>query len=175
MHERNPPNISNEPRYTDGSAFTNFDTDLSTAKSSILEFNGVLRSGEHGYTKSGQENEDLTTPREATATAVQQDGETAVGNSERLKETARENTQSSPALPSGYLNISADALDSNEQYLQSEPGPSESPTIDRLNSLMETDTTSFFLVDDTMDFPFLSTDMLLWDIGGLIGNGEVQS
>ncbi|UZP41761.1 hypothetical protein NXS19_009577 [Fusarium pseudograminearum] len=51
VHKSNPPSISNEPRYTDFAAFSQFGVDSDLAKASILEFTRILRSGESGYVK----------------------------------------------------------------------------------------------------------------------------
>ncbi|QGI93732.1 hypothetical protein CEK26_006801 [Fusarium fujikuroi] len=67
VHKRNPPVISGEPKYMDVSALVDFDVDASLAKSTILQFAGMLRSDENGYVKAGDETSDPTTTTAANS------------------------------------------------------------------------------------------------------------
>lgn len=59
VHEKHPPLIQDEPKNSDISAFTGFRVNTLHARSSILEFAGILRSRGHGYVNSGEESSDL--------------------------------------------------------------------------------------------------------------------
>lgn len=63
VHKRNPPRISNEPKYANISPFVSFGINTDLAKASILEFTGILRSNEGGFVKPGEEAFTLTTEK----------------------------------------------------------------------------------------------------------------
>lgn len=140
MHKRNPPTISNEPKYADVSAFVDFAADADLARSSILEFTGILRSANGGYVKPGEESHDLTANSTSQRTTTRSDGTRNV-------------------RPSSLSELA----DVDSQPYSLELGGNEWSTFDVFNSLFDADITSLFPLDDTLDlsafdFNFLTAD-----------------
>ncbi|XEV06097.1 hypothetical protein FSHL1_011384 [Fusarium sambucinum] len=149
VHKANPPNISNEPRYTDFSAFLHFGADSDLAKASILEFTGILRSSEGGYVKPGEESRDLITGKIRTDFSAQMSLPSNVSLDEMVHDT--------------QLDISTmAALDSQVTDLSG--FGSEWPAFDVINSLMDADFTSAFAMDNDIDLAGFQTDFLTWDM-----------
>ncbi|KAJ4025669.1 hypothetical protein NW752_003143 [Fusarium irregulare] len=132
VHNRNPPTISNEPKYADASAFVDFGVDADLAKASILEFTGILRAGNGGYLKPGEESHDLTIKSTSPQTTAQSD-EAVTDLSESMQ-------------PSGLSELAH----VSQPYLL-EPGGSEWPTFDVFNSLLDADITTLMPIDDNLD------------------------
>ncbi|CEI69321.1 unnamed protein product [Fusarium venenatum] len=148
VHKANPPNISNEPRYTDSSAFLHFGADSDLAKASILEFTGILRSSEGGYVKPGEESRDLMTGKISTDLSAQMSLSSNASLDEMVHDT--------------HLDISTmAALDSQVTDLSG--FSSEWPALDVINSLMDADLTSAFAMDNNIDLAGFETDFLTWD------------
>ncbi|KAI1016866.1 hypothetical protein LB504_007077 [Fusarium proliferatum] len=137
VHKRNPPVISGEPKYMDISALVDFDVDASLAKSSILQFAGMLRSDENGYVKTGDETSD------PTITVASSSGEAF----DRAANTTYPNTII-PQTPK-----------------QHQSGSSEWPTFDIFNSLIDADMAGLVSVDNNLDLSFLDADQTSWDFG----------
>ncbi|KAF5587523.1 hypothetical protein FPANT_6868 [Fusarium pseudoanthophilum] len=140
VHKRNPPIIAGEPKYMDISALVDFDVDASLAKSSILQFAGMLRSDENGYVKAGEETSDPTVPR---AVGVPTDTQISA-------DTA--NTSN----PNTILPLPPNQFSS---------GLNEWPTLDVFNSLIDADMAGLFPIDDNLDLSFLDVDQTSWEFG----------
>ncbi|KAF5705763.1 hypothetical protein FMUND_11931 [Fusarium mundagurra] len=139
VHKRNPPTISGEPKYVHVSALVDFDVNASLAKSSILQFAGMLRSDENGYVKAGDESSDPTISTGCDASSKPQTSDTA--------NTSDPNTIL-PQLPNQFVS------EANEW-----------PTLDIFNSLIDADMTSLFPIDNNSDLSFLDADQTSWDFG----------
>ncbi|KAG9500779.1 hypothetical protein J7337_006459 [Fusarium musae] len=139
-HKRNPPVISGEPKYMDISALVDFDVDATLAKSSILQFAGMLRSDEDGYVKAGNETSDPTVPKGGDASSDRQ-------TPDRTANTSDPNTIL-PPTPTQFCS-----------------GPSEWPALDIFNSLIDADMAGLFSIDDNFDLSFLDADQNSWDFG----------
>ncbi|KAF5686683.1 hypothetical protein FDENT_5686 [Fusarium denticulatum] len=137
VHKRNPPVIAGEPKYLNVSILTDFDVDASLAKSSILQFAGMLRSDENGYVKAGDETSDPTISEGGDASSDRQ--------------------TSNPANTSNPNTILPQIPD------QSTSGPSEWPTLDIFNSLIDADMAGLFPNDDNFDLSFLDADQTSLD------------
>ncbi|KAF5623176.1 uncharacterized protein FTJAE_10699 [Fusarium tjaetaba] len=140
VHKRNPPMIAGEPKYMDISALVDFDVDASLAKSSILQFAGMLRSDENGYVKAGDETSDPTVSIDGPNSDDPQ-------TPDRTANTSKPNT----ILPQTPNQFSS--------------GPNEWPTLDIFNSLIDADIAGLFPIDDNFDLSFLDADQTLWDFG----------
>ncbi|KAF4435115.1 hypothetical protein FACUT_7416 [Fusarium acutatum] len=140
VHKLNPPVISGEPKYMDISALVDFDVDASLAKSSILQFAGMLRSDEDGYVKAGDETLDPTISS----------GGDVLSNSQALDDTANTNN------PNTILPQTPKQLNS---------GPNEWPALDIFNSLIDADMAGLFPIDDNFDLSFLDADQTSWGLG----------
>ncbi|KAH7177272.1 hypothetical protein DER46DRAFT_118490 [Fusarium sp. MPI-SDFR-AT-0072] len=140
VHKHNPPIISGEPKYMDISALVDFDVDASLAKSSILQFAGMLRSNENGYVKAGDETSDPTISRGGDMSSNPQ-------TSDHTANTSNPNT----IIPQTPKQLNS--------------GPSEWPTLDIFNSLIDADMAGLFSVDDDFDLSFLDADQTSWDLG----------
>ncbi|KAF5530057.1 hypothetical protein FNAPI_13679 [Fusarium napiforme] len=141
VHKRNPPVVSGEPKYMDMSALVDFDVDASLAKSSILQFAGMLRSDEDGYVKAGEETSDPTVPK---------GGDASFGHRQtpdRAANTSNPNTIL-PRTPTQFGS-----------------GPNEWPALDIFNSLIDADMAGLFPIDDNFDLSFLDADQTSWDFG----------
>ncbi|EWG42668.1 hypothetical protein FVEG_04420 [Fusarium verticillioides 7600] len=132
-HKRNSPVISGEPKYMDISALVDFDVDATLAKSSILQFAGMLRSDEDGYVKAGNETSDPTVPKNSDASSDRQ-------TPDRTANTSDPNTIL-PRTPTQFCS-----------------GPSEWPALDIFNSLIDADMAGLFSIDDNFDLSFLDAD-----------------
>ncbi|CCT66802.1 uncharacterized protein FFUJ_12968 [Fusarium fujikuroi IMI 58289] len=135
VHKRNPPVISGEPKYMDVSALVDFDVDASLAKSTILQFAGMLRSDENGYVKAGDETSDPTT--------------TTAANSGEAFDRAANTTYPNTIIPQTPKQLDA--------------GSSEWPTFDIFNSLIDADMAGLFSVDNNLDLSFLDADQTSWN------------
>ncbi|RMJ08428.1 hypothetical protein CDV36_011955 [Fusarium kuroshium] len=180
IHQRNPPIVSNEPKYADITEFTSFKGDASLARPSILEFTGVLRSSEGGYVRPGEESNTLKLESD--------DGDvgpscTSFLVAEPLAEAIAKNTEG----PEVELGPSSDAanwrsLDYTEpkcsdlqqatrpnglqnltERQQSDAAAIEWPTLDLFNSLFDAEMANFF--PDTMSInpSLLDMEPLAWD------------
>ncbi|KAM0329645.1 hypothetical protein ACHAPQ_006714 [Fusarium lateritium] len=160
MHNQNPPILSNEPRFTDGVVLANFNVDLRPAKSSILEFTGILRSRDNGYVKPGEENHDLSSMQQNT-TALPQKSTDGVDT--------QPETHTIENRPLGGLRPQSDAFYTNVEQLQTvnqlNLGGNEWPTLDMFGSLLDADMTRLLPMGDDVDFSFLNTDAMAWDLG----------
>ncbi|KAF5563803.1 hypothetical protein FPHYL_5000 [Fusarium phyllophilum] len=141
VHKRKPPVISGEPRYMDISVLVDFDIDASVAKSSILQFAGMLRSHENGYVRAGDETSDPTTTTAASSGDMFAD----LQASDHTANTGNPNT----IIPQ-----------TSSQFVS---GPNEWPTLDIFNSLIDADMAGLFPVDDNFDLSFLDADQTSWD------------
>jgi hypothetical protein len=150
VHKREPPRLSNEPKYADFSAFLEFGADLDLAKASILEFTGILRSGESGFVKPGEESRDLI----ARETIVNPSAERSFEGNGSLN-------QSSGDIQPDFSAIAA--LDSQFPSFSGTES-SEWSTFDVFNSLLDADMTSLFPLDDNIDLSGFDIDFLAWDI-----------
>ncbi|SPJ78268.1 uncharacterized protein FTOL_06657 [Fusarium torulosum] len=159
MHKRNPPLIPNEPRYTDGSVFSSFNTDLLAAKSSILEFTGILRSGDNGYVKPGEESRNLS--------SIQPDSNSSSQNPSDEVNTQPE-TSITESRPREGLHEPPDALyiskEQSQAVSQLDLGGNEWPTLDMFSSLLDSDMTSLLPMGENVDFSFLNTDVMAWGL-----------
>ncbi|RFN45506.1 hypothetical protein FIE12Z_10269 [Fusarium flagelliforme] len=138
VHKRNPPTISNEPKYAGISPFVDFGAETNLAKASILEFTGILRSDNGGYVKPGEESRDLT------AKTTEDDG--------TMTDSSRD------VQPFIFSEV-----DYTQQSSLPETVGSEWPTFDVCNSLLDADITTLLPMDDTLDlsafdFNFLTAD-----------------
>ncbi|KAH7246538.1 hypothetical protein BKA59DRAFT_200794 [Fusarium tricinctum] len=160
MHKRNQPVISNEPRYTDGSVFYSFNADLLAAKSSILEFTGILRSGDNGYVKPGEESRDLS--------SIQPDS-TTVPQSPNHGVDRHFESHTTESRPSGKLQARPDTpctnMEQQQVVGQLNLGGNEWPTLDMFGYLLDADMTSLLPMGENVDFSFLNTDMTSWGLG----------
>ncbi|KAF4448234.1 hypothetical protein F53441_8341 [Fusarium austroafricanum] len=160
VHKRNPPKISNEPKYADASVFTDFTIDASLAKVSILEFTGILRSGEHGFVKPGEETQDPTSDMIGDAAIVEPGPMTESHDINELSDV-----QASAGSHSGDLGesgcIGADLPMTRDQIY---PGFDQWPAFDVFNSLFNADITSLLPMNDDLDLSFLETDLFSWDL-----------
>jgi hypothetical protein len=150
VHKQNPPIISGEPKYMDASALVNFDVDASLAKSSILQFAGMLRSDENGYVKSGDEASDPTLA------------------SARISGDMTSDPQGAEGGPLQNLNVPTNTSNPNTMLPQTpklNPGPSEWPTLDIFSSLIDADMAGLFPSNDDFDLSFLDADQTSWDLG----------
>ncbi|KAF5575499.1 hypothetical protein FPCIR_13121 [Fusarium pseudocircinatum] len=143
VHKRNPPIIAGEPKYMNVSVLIDFDVDASLAKSSILQFAGMLRSDESGYVKAGDETSDPTISTNYSDGKMLSD----LHISDHPANTSNPNTVF-PQIPN-----------------QSTSGPSEWPTLDIFNSLIDADMAGLFPIDDNFDLSFLDADQTSWDFG----------
>ncbi|PNP78040.1 hypothetical protein FNYG_08766 [Fusarium nygamai] len=139
VHKRNPPVISGEPKYIDISTLVDFDVDASLAKSSILQFAGMLRSDENGYVKAGDETSDPTVSIDGPNSPDPQ-------TSDHPANTCNPNT----ILP--------------QTATQPESGPNEWRALDIFNSLIDADMAGLFPIDDNFDLSFLDADQTSWDL-----------
>lgn len=136
-HKCNPPVISGEPKYMDISALVDFDVGASLAKSSILQFAGMLRSDENGYVKAGNETSDPTI--------------TIAASSGEALDRAANTTYPNTIIPQPPKQLDAES--------------SEWPTFDIFNSLIDADMAGLFSVDNNLDLSFLDADQTSWDFG----------
>ncbi|KAM0353145.1 hypothetical protein ACHAP4_008382 [Fusarium culmorum] len=150
VHKSNPPRISNEPRYTDFAAFSQFGVDSDLAKASILEFTRILRSSESGYVKPGEESRDLITSKASTESSAQM----SISGDASLNQMFQDTQPGIPMMT---------ALDSQFTGLSSSMG-NEWPAFDVFNSLWEADITSIFFMDDNVDLAGVDADFLAQDI-----------
>lgn len=160
MHKRSPPVLSNEPRYTDGSVLATFNADLLAAKSSILEFTGILRSGDNGYVIPGEESRDLSSIESDSTTLTQ-------SSSHGVNIQFETHTTEDP--PQERSQAPQDALYTNMEQLQAggllDLGGNEWPTLDMFGSLLDANMTSLLPMGENVDFSFLNTDMTSWGLG----------
>ncbi|KAF5632721.1 hypothetical protein F52700_6258 [Fusarium sp. NRRL 52700] len=140
VHKRNPPTVCDEPKYMDIAALVDFEVDASLARSSILQFAGMLRSDENGYVKAGDETPDPTISSNGDVLSNPQ-------ASDQAPNTNNTNTIT-PQTPK-----------------QLDPGPSEWPTLDIFNSLIDADMAGLFPFDDNVDLSFLDANQTSWDFG----------
>ncbi|CZR39140.1 uncharacterized protein FPRO_05668 [Fusarium proliferatum ET1] len=145
VHKRNPPVISGEPKYMDISALVDFDVDASLAKSSILQFAGMLRSDDNGYVKAGDETSDPTTT-------------TAAGSG---------NVLSNPQLSDLTANTSNPSTIIPQTPIQLDSGSIEWPALDIFNSLIDADMAGLFSIDDNFDLAFIDADQTSWDFASM--------
>jgi len=129
------------------SALVDFDVDASLAKSSILQFAGMLRSDENGYVKAGDETSDPTIASVADSGDITLDRQASRSFLDHSANTNNPNT-TLPQTPNQFAS-----------------GPSEWPTLDIFNSLIDADMAGFFPVDDNFDLSFLEADQTSWDLG----------
>ncbi|CAJ0552245.1 Ff.00g062240.m01.CDS01 [Fusarium sp. VM40] len=162
-HKRDPPIISNEPRYTDGSVFSTFNVDLLAAKSSILEFTGILRSGDNGYVKSGEESLDLSSIQPDSTTLCQSPNPVV---DTKLETHTMENRPLERTPHTPHTN-----MEQQQAVGQLDSGGNEWPTLDIFGSLLDADITSFLSMGENVDFSFLNTDMTSWGFGDEIQKG----
>lgn len=132
MHKRNPPTISNEPKYAGVSVFLDFGIEADLAKASILEFTGILRSSNGGYVKPGEESRDLTANPTSQQTTAESDG--------IVTDTSRD------IQPPNFSEVAY-----TQQSSLPETVGSEWPTFDVFNSLLDADITTLLPMDDTFD------------------------
>ncbi|KAM0208400.1 hypothetical protein ACHAQD_011609 [Fusarium lateritium] len=160
MHNRNPPILSNEPRFTDGVVLATFNVDLRAAKSSILEFTGILRSRDNGYVKPGEENHDLSSCQQNT---------TALPQNPSFEVDTQLETHNIENKPLEGSHPQPDAFYTNDEQLQTmnqlDLGGNEWPTLDVFGSLLDADMTRLLPMGDDVDFSFLNTDVMAWDLG----------
>ncbi|QGI62845.1 hypothetical protein CEK27_006816 [Fusarium fujikuroi] len=145
VHKRNPPVISGEPKYMDISALVDFDVDASLAKSSILQFAGILRSDENGYVKAGDETSDPTMT-------------TAPGSGSALFDFQASDHAANTSNPSTIIPQTPKQLDS---------GSIEWPALDIFNSLIDADMAGLFSIDDNFDLAFIDADQTSWDFASI--------
>ncbi|KAK2676941.1 Zn(2)-C6 fungal-type DNA-binding domain [Fusarium oxysporum f. sp. vasinfectum] len=126
VHKRNPPRICGEPKYMNISALVDFDVDASLAKSSILQFAGMLRSDENGYVKAGDETSDPTIASVADSGDITLDCQASRSFLDHSANTNNPNT-TLPQTPNQFAS-----------------GPSEWPTLDIFNSLIDADMAGLF-------------------------------
>ncbi|KAF5233563.1 hypothetical protein FAUST_8107 [Fusarium austroamericanum] len=150
VHKSNPPCISNEPRYTDFSAFSQFGVDSDLAKASILEFTRILRSGESGYVKPGEESRDLIASKAPTESSAQM----SISGDASLDQVFQDTQPGISTMT---------ALDSQFTGLSSSMG-NEWPAFDVFNSLWDVDITTLFFMDNNVDLAGVDTDFLARDI-----------
>ncbi|KAF5606598.1 uncharacterized protein FSUBG_5997 [Fusarium subglutinans] len=141
VHKRNPPVIVGEPKYMDISALVDFDVDASLAKSSILQFGGMLRSGENGYVRAGDETSD------PTITTAASGGDVLAGL--QALDHAPNTNNPNTIIPQTPRQLNT--------------GSSEWPALDIFNSLIDADMAGLFPVDDNFDLSFLDVDQTSWD------------
>ncbi|KAF4963112.1 hypothetical protein FSARC_8825 [Fusarium sarcochroum] len=171
VHKRNPPKISNEPKYADISVFIDFEVDASLAKASILEFTGILRSDEHGFTKPGQESSDLRTVivqhgRDATVETHKQHGVDVTSSIQASGDLSSESSN----LPMDITRPDTELALSPDRFVS---GASEWPTFDVFSSLFDADMTSLLPQDQNLDLSFLTTDPVSWDLFNAAGNQDI--
>ncbi|KAF5536616.1 hypothetical protein FMEXI_10215 [Fusarium mexicanum] len=142
VHKRNPPVIAGEPRYMDISALIDFDVDASLAKSSILQFGGMLRSDENGYVRAGDETSDPTITAAVSGGNVLPDRQAL----DHAPNTDNPNT----IIPQTPRQLNT--------------GSSEWPALDIFNSLIDADMAGLFPFDDNFDLSFLDVDQTSWDL-----------
>lgn len=147
VHKRNPPRVCGEPKYMNISALVDFDVDASLAKSSILQFAGMLRSDENGYVKAGDETSDPTIASVADSGDITLDRQASRSFLDHSANTNNPNT-TLPQTPNQFAS-----------------GPSEWPTLDIFNSLIDADMAGLFPIDDNFDLSFLEADQTSWDLG----------
>ncbi|KAF4339116.1 hypothetical protein FBEOM_6934 [Fusarium beomiforme] len=149
VHKRRPPKISGEPKYMDNSVLVDFEVDASVAKSSILQFAGMLRSDENGYVKPGDESSD------PTSSAINECGDIALD----------------AQVSEGLTCISTDTTHPNTIFPQSpkqlNSTVSEWPTLDIFNSLIDADMAGLFPMDENFDLSFLDTDQTSWALNSM--------
>lgn len=120
------------------------DSDL--AKASILEFTRILRSGESGYVKPGEESRNLITSKAS------------------MESSAQVSISGDASLDQMFQGTQPDistmtALDSQFTDFSSSMG-NEWPVFDVFNSLCEADITSLFFMDDNVDLASVDTDFI---------------
>ncbi|KAF5982512.1 hypothetical protein FBULB1_4271 [Fusarium bulbicola] len=142
VHKCNPLVIAGEPRYVDISALVEFDVDASLAKSSILQFGGMLRSDENGYVRAGDETSNPTTT-------------TVASGGDMLDDLQASNHAPNTDNPKTIIPQTPTQLN---------PGSSEWPALDIFNSLIDADIAGLFPVDDNFDLSFLNVDQTSWDL-----------
>ncbi|RKK42631.1 hypothetical protein BFJ66_g10392 [Fusarium oxysporum f. sp. cepae] len=147
VHKRNPPRVCGEPKYMNISALVDFDVDASLAKSSILQFAGMLRSDENGYVKAGDETSDPTIASVADSGDITLDRQASRSFLDHSANTNNPNT-TLPQTPNQFAS-----------------GPSEWPTLGIFNSLIDADMAGLFPIDDNFDLSFLEADQTSWDLG----------
>ncbi|KAJ4178829.1 hypothetical protein NW755_012944 [Fusarium falciforme] len=181
IHQRNPPVVSNEPKHADIAEFTSFKADASLARSSILEFTGVLRSSEGGYIRPGEESNTIRIESDDGSAGLLS---TPFLVTELLAEAMAKNTEEPEAdlrPPSdGGDRRSLDFMKPKSPGLQPEAtqlnGPqnlaerqqldaiaSEWPTLDVFNSLFDAEMANFFPDTMSIDPSLLDTEPLTWD------------
>ncbi|KAJ3547467.1 hypothetical protein NM208_g1502 [Fusarium decemcellulare] len=165
--------IKNEPKHTDISEFINFKVDTSLARSSILEFTGILRSHEGGYIKPGEESDVLTPKRSG-----HDQGGNGVGATHRLfSDSGLTESCNVPDPSETGFDVGAPISNhgaSSQETAPLEPrhrdgvqaiGPlaSDWPTVDVFNSLFDADLAGFLPEDPRLDLSVLESDLLNWD------------
>ncbi|KAF4465722.1 hypothetical protein FALBO_7451 [Fusarium albosuccineum] len=173
IHQQNPPKIENEPKYTDIAEFISFKVDTFLARSSILEFTGILRSREGGYVKSGEES-DVLAPNES---GYNKDGN-GVGITQRLFSDSVL-TESCNVPDPSETGFDVGAPISNHGASSQETAPleprhrdgvqatrplnSDWPTLDVFNTLFDADMAGFLPENPGLDLSVLESDLLNWD------------
>ncbi|RSL54899.1 hypothetical protein CEP54_009645 [Fusarium duplospermum] len=181
IHQRNPPIVTNEPKYADISEFTSFRVDATLARLSILEFTGVLRSSEDGYVRPGEESNTLgidsdvgsakssSTPFLATEglgeamakstkgleTDLPLSSDTGVRRSLGYTKPKTPGPQQEPTQLNGSQNL--------VERQQPDAVASEWPTLDVFNSLFDAEMANFFPDTMSIDPSLLETEPLTWD------------
>ncbi|KIL85329.1 hypothetical protein FAVG1_11284 [Fusarium avenaceum] len=129
--------------------------DLLAAKSSILEFTGILRSGDSGYVKSGEESRDLSSIQ-PDSTALCQSPNPVVDTKLETHNMENRPLERTPHTP--HTN-----MEQQQAVGQLDTGGNEWPTLDMFGSLLDADITSFLSMGENMDFSFLNTDVISWN------------
>lgn len=137
--------------------------DLLAAKSSILEFTGILRTGANGYVKSGEESLDLSSIQPDSTTLCQSPNPVV---DTKLETHTMENRPLERTPHTPHTN-----MEQQQAVGQLDSGGNEWPTLDMFGSLLDADITSFLSMGENVDFSFLNTDMTSWGFGDEIQKG----
>lgn len=180
IHQRNPPVVSNEPKHADISEFTSFKVDASLARSSILEFTGILRSSEGGYIRPGEEGNalkiesddgsagSLSTPFLVTEPSA----EAMAKNTEDPEANPRPPLNAGDRRSLGFMNPKSSGLQQEVTHLNGQQNlaehqqldavASEWPALDVFNSLFDGEMANFFPETMSIDPSLLDTEPLTW-------------
>lgn len=189
IHQRNPPVVSNEPKHADISEFTSFKADASLARSSILEFTGVLRSSEGGYIRQGEESDTLrvesddvgSEPSSTQFLTTEPLGEAIAKNTEETEADLRvssdtTNWRSLDFVKSKSPGLQQEATQPNGlqnlvEHQQLDAVASVWPTLDVFNSLFDAEMANFFPDTMSIDPSLPDTEPLTWDFLEMPGGG----
>ncbi|KAI8660008.1 hypothetical protein NCS56_01219400 [Fusarium sp. Ph1] len=181
IHQRNPPVVSNEPKHADISEFTSFKADASLARSSILEFTGVLRSSEGGYIRPGEESNTLRIesddgsagPLSTPFLVTEPLAEAMAKNTEEPEADLRPPSDRGDRRSLDFMKPKSPGLQPEATQLnglqnlaerqQLDAIASEWPTLDVFNSFFDAEMANFFPDTMSIDPSLLDTEPLTWD------------